>query len=219
MKSVALIPIKLNNERLPGKNLKPFDNGEPLINYTLKTALQVQQFDEIYVYCSQESIVDFLPNGVKFLKRPESLDLPTASIADLMRTFAENVNADIYVKMHVTAPFISTSTLQNGLNAVSTGNFDSAFAVKFHQDFLWIDDKPQNYDGYNIIRTQDLQPFYTETTGLYIFNKNLAKQGRRIGNRPFLLEVSSIEAIDINDTQDFEIANAIFNHIIKKGQP
>ena len=28
MKTVAFVPIKLNNERLPGKNIKPFTNGE-----------------------------------------------------------------------------------------------------------------------------------------------------------------------------------------------
>ena len=28
MKSVAFVPIKLNSERLPGKNIKSFTNGE-----------------------------------------------------------------------------------------------------------------------------------------------------------------------------------------------
>lgn len=31
MKTVAVVPVKMNNERLPGKNTKCFDNGEPLI--------------------------------------------------------------------------------------------------------------------------------------------------------------------------------------------
>ena len=29
MKTVAFVPVKLNNERLPGKNTKPFHNGNP----------------------------------------------------------------------------------------------------------------------------------------------------------------------------------------------
>jgi len=216
MKSVALIPIKLNNERLPGKNLKPFDNGEPLINYTLKTALQVQQFDEIYVYCSQDSIVDFLPSGVKFLKRPESLDLPTTSITEVFTTFAETVDADVYAKLSVPNPFLSKNSFEKGLNAVLSGEYDSALTVTKHYEFLWIDGKPFNYDGKNIPRTQDLQPFYTETTGLYVFTKKLAKQSRYIGERPFLIEVTAIEASDVDTAQDFEIANAIFNNIIKR---
>jgi spore coat polysaccharide biosynthesis protein SpsF (cytidylyltransferase family) len=37
MKIVGVVRVKLNNERLPGKNTKPFDNGEPLIRYILTT--------------------------------------------------------------------------------------------------------------------------------------------------------------------------------------
>ena len=33
MKTVAFVPIKLNNERFPGKNVKPFTGGKPLIAY------------------------------------------------------------------------------------------------------------------------------------------------------------------------------------------
>ena len=31
MKTVALIPIKLGSKRIPGKNIKPFFDGTPLI--------------------------------------------------------------------------------------------------------------------------------------------------------------------------------------------
>lgn len=40
MKTVAFIPIKMNNERLPGKNTKGFSNGRPLISYILETLNQ-----------------------------------------------------------------------------------------------------------------------------------------------------------------------------------
>ena len=37
MKTVAFVPIKMNNERLPEKNTKEFSNGRPLISYVLET--------------------------------------------------------------------------------------------------------------------------------------------------------------------------------------
>ena len=37
MKTIAIVPIKLNNERLPNKNIKPFDNGAPLCHYIFET--------------------------------------------------------------------------------------------------------------------------------------------------------------------------------------
>ena len=41
MKTVAFVPVKLNSERLPMKNIKHFTYGEPLIRYLFKTLLQV----------------------------------------------------------------------------------------------------------------------------------------------------------------------------------
>ena len=66
--------MKLNNERLPGKNTKSFTNGKPLCQYILNTLLKVEGIDQIYVYCSDPSIMLYLPKGIKFLKRDPALD-------------------------------------------------------------------------------------------------------------------------------------------------
>lgn len=73
-KVVAFVPMKLNNERLPGKNTKAFKGGKPLLTYILNTLTKVEGIDETYVYCSNEEVKKYLPNGIKFLKRSESLD-------------------------------------------------------------------------------------------------------------------------------------------------
>ena len=39
---------------------------------------------------------------------------------------------------------------------------------------------------------------------------------RRIGVNPFLVEVGEIESIDIDEPEDFVIADAIYNHIFRK---
>ena len=46
-KVVAIMPIKLKNERLPGKNTKLL-GGKPLIQYALENLEQVEELDEIY---------------------------------------------------------------------------------------------------------------------------------------------------------------------------
>ena len=63
MKTVAVVPMKLNNRRLPQKNTKPFTNGKPLCWYILSTLLQVRGVEEVYVYCSNPEIQEFLPEG------------------------------------------------------------------------------------------------------------------------------------------------------------
>ena len=159
MKTVAIVPMKLNNSRLPQKNIKPFTNGKPLCSYILETLTQIDNIDEVYVYCSNERIKDYLPEGVTYLKRSESLDTDSTKMNEVLKAFAKDVPADIYVMTHTTAPFISKESIEKGLDAVRSGMNDSAFAAKKLQDFLWKDGKPFNYSLEEIPRTQDLPRF------------------------------------------------------------
>lgn len=214
MKTVAFVPIKMNNERLPGKNTKKFSNGKPLISYILKTLKETNGIDEVYVYCSNPAINEFLPEGISFLKRDEYLDKSTTSFNEVLKYFARDVKADIYLLTHATAPFISKTSFEKGIAAVSSGKYDSALAVEKMQEFIWKDGKPFNYNPENIPRTQDLEAYYIETCGMYIYTADLInKEGRRVGHHPYLVEVSKIEASDINNPDDFIVADAIASMI------
>ena len=219
MKTIAIVPMKLNNRRLPQKNTKTFTNGKPLCYYILSTLLKVKSIDEVYVYCSNPDIQDFIPDGVKYLRRSELLDQDTTKMNEILQCFAKDVIADIYVMTHTTAPFISKHSIEKGLEAVVSGEYDSAFTVKKLQDFLWKDGMSFNYELDNIPRTQDLHPLYVETSGFYIYKNNvMTKLNRRIGAKPFIVEVGEIESIDIDEAEDFAIADAIYNHIMIKNK-
>lgn len=210
MKVVAFVPIKMNNERLPGKNTKKFSNGKPLILYILETLKKVKGIDDIYVYCSNETIKEYIPENVIYLKRDEYLDKSTTSFNEVLKCFANDVDADIYVLTHATAPFIEAESFEKGIEAVKNNGFDSALSVRKLQEFLWKEGKPFNYDPVHIPRTQDLEPIFTETCGMYIYKSELMKtEGRRVGYHPFLVEVSNYEACDINNPEDFEMADLI----------
>ncbi len=214
MKIVAIVPMKLNNRRLPQKNTKPFHNGKPLCYYILSTLLKIKEISEVYVYCSNPDIKEYLPEGIKYLQRPESLDQDTTKMNEVLECFAGEVPTDIYVMTHTTAPFISAESIEKGIQAVKENGYDSAFAVKKLQDFLWKDGQPFNYKLDAIPRTQDLPILYEETSGFYIYHSDvITKLKRRIGNHPYMVEVSEIESVDIDEAEDFEIADAIYNYM------
>ena len=214
MKIVAIVPMKLNNRRLPQKNTKPFHNGKPLCYYILSTLLKIKEISEVYVYCSNPDIKEYLPEGIKYLQRPESLDQDTTKMNEVLECFTGEVPADIYVMTHTTAPFISAESIEKGIQAVKENGYDSAFAVKKLQDFLWKDGQPFNYKLDAIPRTQDLPILYEETSGFYIYHSDvITKLKRRIGNHPYMVEVSEIESVDIDEAEDFEIADAIYNYM------
>jgi len=209
MKTVAIMPIKLQNERLPGKNTMDL-GGKPLLQHELISLKKTELVDEIYVFCSDESVDAFLPEGIFFFKRSAELDLPTSNFTQIFEAFSDAVDADIYVYAHATAPFITVNTMKECICAVQSGDYDSAFCAVKIQDFLWMNGKPLNFDAANIPRSQDLEPIYRETSGVYVFTNEVFKRyKRRIGMNPYVKEVSYKEAVDINNPEDFDLAKAL----------
>ena len=170
MKIVAIMPIKLINERCPGKNTRML-GGKPLLQYELDSLKKTGLCDSINVFCSSEDVIPFIPEGVNFIKRSKDLDLPTANFNQIFSAFVRELDSDIYVFAHATAPFISVQTMSECIEAVKSGEYDSAFCAEKIQDFLWQNGKPLNFDATNLPRTQDLKPIYKETSGVYVFTK------------------------------------------------
>jgi CMP-N-acetylneuraminic acid synthetase len=217
MRIVAVVPIKLNNERLPGKNTKLL-GGKPLIQYILESLNAVAEIDEKYVYCSDRSVCDYLIEGIRFLQRPDYLDLPTSNFSQIFAEFSSLVKADIYVYAHATAPFVRAETIRKGIQAVASGAYDSAFCAERLQDFIWHQGEPLNFQAENIPRSQDLPVYYRETSGVYVFNREVFEQHhRRIGRKPLILEVGYREAVDINTPQDFQLAECLLH--FREGDP
>jgi CMP-N-acetylneuraminic acid synthetase len=205
----AVMPIKLHNERLPGKNTKLLGN-KPLLHYQLNALKASGLCPSITVFCSDEAIIPSLPDGITFLKRATELDSPSSNFTQIFASYITLVNADIYVYTHATAPFITAETIKTCVHAVTSGIYDSAFCASKIQDFLWRRGEPLNFDAENIPRSQDIEPIYRETSGVYVFTKNVFEQyHRRIGNNPYIHEVTYKEAVDINTLEDFKLAEAI----------
>lgn len=216
MRTVALLPIKLNNQRVPGKNIKKFSDGTPLMHLIQKACLESEKIDEIYVYCSEKKVQDYILPGVKFLQRPKFLDSDQANSNDIIREFIKRIDADIYVETHATGPFTRSESIDVCIKAVESGKYDSAFLAKRIQEFLWQQGKPMNFDVQHFPRTQDLIPIYSEAPGAYVFAKETFKKyNRRVGLKPYIYEVSEIESRDIDYAEDFKIADAIYMSIIK----
>jgi len=218
VKVVAIVPVKLNNERLPGKNTKRFDDGTPLIHFILNTLLKVPELNEIYVYCSDEAIKEYLPHGIYFLKRDTELDRSETKGNQILEKFVNTIDADIYVLSHTTGPFTKPESVSKCIQGIKSGDYDSGFLAQRLPELMWTDTGPLNFDAHDVPRTQDLPKIYAEAPGAYVFTKETFKKYRsRNGKKPYICEVSAIECIDIDYMEDFEIANAIYMNILKKG--
>lgn len=206
MKIVALVPIKLNSQRLPNKNILPI-LGQPLCWHIVNSLLMVEKIDEVYVYCSDESIKEYIPQKAIYLKRDSRLDGDLVKGFDIYQAFINEVDADIYVLAHATSPFIKIETINNALNEILVNGHDSAFSAQRIQTFAWYKDKPINYDINDVPRTQDIEPIFVETSAFFMFKKEIfTKHHRRIGFNPYIQEVNDVQAIDIDTREDYDFA-------------
>lgn len=206
MKVVALIPIKLNSQRLPQKNILPIA-GRPLCWHICNSLLKAKGIDEVYVYCSDEEVKKYIPDGILYKKREKWLDEDNVKGFDIYREFIREVDADVYILAHTTSPFIKVSSIENALEHVLSGENDSAFSAERVQTFAWYKNKPINYNLNDVPRTQDMEPIWVETSAFYIFKKEIfIEHNRRIGFRPYIQEVTGSESIDIDEKKDYELA-------------
>ncbi|MET0497662.1 MAG: acylneuraminate cytidylyltransferase family protein [Steroidobacteraceae bacterium] len=218
MKIVALLPMKANSERVKGKNFRDL-GGKPLFRWILDTLLSVPAISQVVINTDAREILErhALTSTDRVLirdRRPEICG-DTVSMNLVLADDIQNVDADIFLMTHTTNPFLSVATLETALEryreGLQAGTADSLFTVnKMQTRFYRQDGSPVNHDPANLVRTQDLEPWFEENSNLYVFSKaSFARTGARIGLRPILLEMSKAEAVDIDDQADWQLAAAI----------
>lgn len=212
MKVVAFVPAKGSSSRLANKNNLPIFN-EPLYIHALKKLLQSHLIDEVYLDTESEEFIRYTQSkGLKcnFLKRNPKLADNRTDGNQLLLNEAKYVSADIYVQLLCTSPFIKVETINKGIKTLmECSEYDSVVAVRREKLYLWNEQGPL-YDINCIPNSNTLEDTVIETMGLYmITSAALSQTKRRIGNKPYLLSVSQIEAIDINYPEDYQFAKIV----------
>lgn len=215
---VALVPMKANSERVRGKNFRPFA-GKPLFRWILDSLLAVPEIDQVVINTDARAILaeNGLVDGDRVLIRDRKPEIcgDFVSMNLVLADDVANVPADIYCMTHTTNPLLSPATIGGAIarytEALAAGEADSLFTVQKTQTrFYRADGSAVNHDPDNLIRTQDLEPWYEENSNLYIFSGgSFATTNARIGKRPTFFEMSRTEGLDIDDQESWELSEAM----------
>ena len=210
MKVVAFLPAKGNSERIESKNIKLLD-GTPLFLHTLQKLSSCNFIDEVYLDSESDTILEYAPYlNYKPMKRDSRLANNKTDGHQMFYNEVCQVEADIYIQILGTSPFIKEETIKKGIDIlVEHQEFDSVVLVKNEKQYTWNENGP-NYDINHIPNSKDLPDVVIETMGLYIVKSEAAhKYKKRIGNKPYLLRASAIESVDVNYPDDFYLAEMI----------
>lgn len=221
-KTIALLPMKANSERVKGKNFKHF-SGKPLFQWTLNTLLSVKEIDQVIINTDARELL--INNGLvendRLLirdRRPEICgDLVSMNL--IIEDDINNTDADVYLMTHTTNPMMKANTVRDALAAFNSNKtIDSLFTVdKIQTRFYDKDCNPVNHNPDNLLRTQDLEPWYEENSNLYIFTKNsFINTKARIGKNPMMYETPKFESIDIDTPSDWDLAVLINDYLLER---
>lgn len=226
-KIVALLPMKANSTRVPGKNFKEFC-GKPLFKWVLDTLLSVSEIDKVIINTDAKEIL--LENGlvesnrIIIRQRPDEICGDEISMNRVIEDDVQNVSSEIYLMTHTTNPLLSRKTIIEAINKFKMEStdigVDSVFTVnKIQTRFYRADGSAINHDPDNLIPTQNLEPWFEENSNLYLFTaESFSKTKARIGERPAMLETPLIESLDIDTPDEWDMGVNITNYLLATGK-
>ena len=202
------MPAKGSSERVENKNVRLLD-GKPLFLHTLEKLVRCDFIDEVYLDSESDYIFDLASEvDCKHLKRDPQLATNKTDGHALFFNEVKQVDADIYIQILCTSPFIKPETIKRGIDVlIDNPQYDSAVLVAKEKQYLWENDQPR-YDKFHIPNSKDLPDTIVESMGLYIVRKDVAlKNKMRFGDRVFFLYADATEKVDVNYPDEFVMAN------------
>jgi len=174
MKVTAVVPAKGKSTRLSNKNLKEI-NGKNLIQIACEKLLACDNIDEVYIDSESSRIrstVGYLSSkGLKVLKRPKELASNDIGANEMFIYALHYVGeTDILIHHYCTSPLIKKSTIDRSIKKFvnSSENYDSFLTVSRMKEYFWkMNNVPQNFDLDRLPISQNLDPMFKETHGIY----------------------------------------------------
>lgn len=219
MKLNVLLPMKGHSERVPNKNLKDF-GGSPLYHAIMKKIQDSKMVNRVYINTDSLEIgKDAKRNfgDIVIIERPEDLRGDYISMNKIIEYDLSQIGGEHFLQTHSTNPLLTTETLDKAISFYfqNLDKFDSVFSVTRLQTRLyWKDGKAINHDPTELIRTQDLTPVFEENSNFYIFSKESYKNAgnNRIGLNPYMYPVNQLEAMDIDEPEDFKLTELLYTN-------
>lgn len=204
----AILPMKGNSQRVPGKNIRPLC-GKPLFHWIVEALLATRAVGRVVIETDSDAIAadarQAFPQAT-LLRRPPELVGDTVSMNALLAWHLGQVEGEWFMQVHATTPLLTAETLDRAVSALAEApDRDSLFGVtRLHTRLYWEDGRPINHDPQVLIQTQDLPPVFEENSNVYLFSRaSFAPAGRRIGAHPMMFETPPLESVDIDWEPDF----------------
>ncbi|QIE47911.1 acylneuraminate cytidylyltransferase family protein (plasmid) [Pseudohalocynthiibacter aestuariivivens] len=223
MDLVAVIPARGGSKRLPGKNIRPL-GGLPLIAWTIRAAIEASIFDEIVVTTDDSGISACAQDaGARVIDRPAVLASDTACSADVVRHAIDLLklpDAASFMLMQPTSPFRTAEHMREAL-ALRGHGCSSVMGIVAGKPLGWALNMDSDGMLHPALSAQavlhDDSPPYRPNGAIYLQNCGLFRQHAQFhdtATRGYVMRFT--DSIDIDELDEFELAEALVSAGIKK---
>lgn len=212
-KFVVLIPARGGSQRIPNKNVKKFAHSS-LLEIKLLQAKRVlgNEAKVILNTDSEEYLKKYSSLYDIGILRPKNYGSSEIPMNEVYEYFADSLkNYEFIIYLNPTSPLLKDSSLKSIFEIYLSSGNKSITTVTSHQEYLWMNNKPLNYSPDYHPRSQDLPPFYTLNFAASILKIQEMKQIRNIITKsPSFFKLDNIEAFDIDEEWQFNLAEQLF---------
>ena len=227
--SVAIITARGGSKRIPRKNIKEF-LGRPIIEYSIKAAIDSGIFDEVMVSTDDEEIANIAKQAganVPFMRSADTANdyaTTTDVIGEVLKQYQEvGVEFEYACCIYPTAPFVTAKCLKEAMTILSEKNADSVIpVVRFgfppQRGLVINEDKLSfKWPEYTFSRSQDLEPFYHDAGQFYCLNvKSFEEQKSLFMKNTCSYVRDEMEVQDIDNMSDWKLAELKYRMLQEK---
>lgn len=224
--NLAIIPARGGSKGIPMKNIKIIA-GKPLVVWTIESAKQAKSVDEIVVSSDSLEIRELaIQHGIKAIDRSKGLERDNIHaihvVIDCLHFYEKKgIIVNGVAMLLPTAPLRKAEDIDNAFNILHTGSSSSVVGIckcdKPQSSFRYI----SNHILYPIMpvnkfetqRQEIKNPIYEVNGAIFVANKahvDTYKSFHSGSPAPYIM--SKINSIDINDMEDFQIAEVMLKH-------
>jgi pseudaminic acid cytidylyltransferase len=229
---IAIIPARGGSKRIPRKNIRAF-SGEPIISYSIKTAIESGLFDKVVVSTDDQEVAE-----IARLYGADTPFLRPAVLADDHKGTRGVINHalswfrdhdevfETACCIYATAPFLQVEHLREGLDKLEASGRSFAFSVT---SFEFPIQRSLRITGQGFIeainpeyifaRSQDLEPAYHDAGQFYWGSSQAFLQS------DILFSEASVPVIlprylvhDIDTLEDWRRAEIAFEVLRRSGE-
>jgi len=207
MKTIALIPARLESKRFPDKLIKEID-GVPIIVKTFNAALNTNLFDDVYVVSGNNEILKLIESvGGKTFKSINNHQSGTDRIAEA----AIDIDCEIIINLQGDEPFINKIGLRELIKEFDDPSVKIASLMTKFKSFNEIN----NPNNVKVIVDKNSDAIYFSRLPIPYGSKKINDYNRHIGVYGFLknslIEFSKLDRSNLEIIENLECVRIVEN--------